>query len=194
MRTHTLITHIQTHIFLNCLCPQITQMERHMNVLVGYMLLWVLFASIMLGAGDQIFNRLHTDKWYLQLDGTWPELGQVGERVRAAIEWGAHVPGWPELYLYAVYIRYFWQGNHQIYGNTRCIYTVLANPAHVHAGADAVFCVVVCSIVVYVFCRVGQNHIYIYKVCTIFLAWKSPYIRSYTVHIYGSGQPCTCAC
>jgi hypothetical protein len=27
-----------------------------------------------------------------------------------------------------VYIRYFWQGNHQIYGHIRCIYTVLANP------------------------------------------------------------------
>jgi len=27
-----------------------------------------------------------------------------------------------------VYIRFFWQGNHQIYGHIRCIYTVLANP------------------------------------------------------------------
>ena len=26
------------------------------------------------------------------------------------------------------YIRYFWQGNHQIYGHARCITTVLANP------------------------------------------------------------------
>jgi hypothetical protein len=29
---------------------------------------------------------------------------------------------------YTVYIRYFWQENHQIYGHIRCIYTVLANP------------------------------------------------------------------
>ena len=29
-----------------------------------------------------------------------------------------------------VYLRYFWQGNHQIYGHIRCIYTVLANPTH----------------------------------------------------------------
>jgi len=29
-----------------------------------------------------------------------------------------------------VYIRYFWQGNHQIYGHIRCIYTVLANPIY----------------------------------------------------------------
>jgi hypothetical protein len=30
-------------------------------------------------------------------------------------------------HLYTVYIRYFWQGKHQIYGHIRCIYTVLAN-------------------------------------------------------------------
>jgi len=29
-----------------------------------------------------------------------------------------------------VYIRHFWQGNYQIYGHIRCIYTVLANPIH----------------------------------------------------------------
>ena len=30
-----------------------------------------------------------------------------------------------------MYIRYFWQGNHRIYGHIRCIYTVLANPTYV---------------------------------------------------------------
>ena len=41
--------------------------------------------------------------------------------------------------------------------------------------------------------RVGQNHIFIriYGVHTVFLAGKSPYIQSYTVQIYGSGQPYT---
>jgi len=34
-------------------------------------------------------------------------------------------------HIYTVYTRYFWQGNHQIYGHIRCIYTVLANPTHV---------------------------------------------------------------
>ena len=33
-------------------------------------------------------------------------------------------------HIYTVYIRYFWQGNHQLYGHTRCIYSVLANPTH----------------------------------------------------------------
>jgi len=38
---------------------------------------------------------------------------------------------------------------------------------------------------------VGQNHTFIgtHGVHTVFLAGKSPYIRSYTVQIYGSGQP-----
>jgi hypothetical protein len=41
--------------------------------------------------------------------------------------------------------------------------------------------------------RVGQHHIFIriYGVHTVFLAGKSPCIRSYTVCIYGSGQPYT---
>jgi len=42
--------------------------------------------------------------------------------------------------------------------------------------------------------RVGQNHTYIriYSVYVVMLAGKLPYIRSYTVYIYGSGQPCMC--
>jgi hypothetical protein len=32
------------------------------------------------------------------------------------------------IYIYTVYIRYFWLGNHQIYGVFIRIYTVLANP------------------------------------------------------------------
>ena len=38
---------------------------------------------------------------------------------------------------YTVYIRYFWQENHQIYSHIRCIYTVLANPRY-RACASAV--------------------------------------------------------
>jgi len=33
-------------------------------------------------------------------------------------------------HVYTVYIRYFWQGDHQVHGHIRCIYTVLANPKH----------------------------------------------------------------
>jgi hypothetical protein len=30
--------------------------------------------------------------------------------------------------MYAVYVRYFWQGNHPIYGHARSIYTDVASP------------------------------------------------------------------
>ena len=33
-------------------------------------------------------------------------------------------------YIYTVYIRFSWQGNHQIYSHIRCIITVLAKPMH----------------------------------------------------------------
>jgi hypothetical protein len=35
-------------------------------------------------------------------------------------------------YIYTVYIRHFWQRNHQIYGHIRCIYTILANPKYAY--------------------------------------------------------------
>jgi len=34
-------------------------------------------------------------------------------------------------YIWCIHIRYFWQGNCQIYSHIRCIYTVLANPNHI---------------------------------------------------------------
>jgi len=33
-------------------------------------------------------------------------------------------------HIYTLYIRYVWQGNHQIYGHIRCVNTILANPIH----------------------------------------------------------------
>ena len=33
--------------------------------------------------------------------------------------------------IYPAYVRYFWQGNHQLYGHVRCVYTVLTNPSHI---------------------------------------------------------------
>jgi hypothetical protein len=40
-------------------------------------------------------------------------------------------------------------------------------------------------------CRVGRNHTYIpiYNVNAVFSTGKFPYMRSYTMYIYGSGQP-----
>ena len=39
----------------------------------------------------------------------------------------------------------------------------------------------------------GWPEPYIYGVYTVYLAGKSPYIRSYTVYIYGSSQPYKCS-
>jgi hypothetical protein len=54
-----------------------------------------------------------------------------------------YIGGWPEPYIiynylygyiYAVYIRYYWQGNYQIDGQVRRISTVLANPRNLAWG------------------------------------------------------------
>ena len=41
-----------------------------------------------------------------------------------------------------MYIRYFWQGNYEIYSQIRCIYTVLANP--INMCIYRCICVCVC--------------------------------------------------
>jgi hypothetical protein len=48
---------------------------------------------------------------------------------------GCHTYRVGQNHIYTVYIWYFWQGFYQIYGHIRCIYTVLANPAHVPMAA-----------------------------------------------------------
>ena len=112
-----------------------------------------------------------------------------------------------------MYTRCFWQENHQIYGHIRCIYTVLANPTYdkgwpkpyiyryircIHGvfGREITKYMVIYGVYIRswptrLMIRVGQNHTFIgiYGVYTEFLAGKSPFIRSYTVCIYGPGQP-----
>jgi len=39
-------------------------------------------------------------------------------------------------HIYAVYVRYGWQENHQKYGHIRCTYTVLANPIYDRMFSD----------------------------------------------------------
>jgi len=41
-----------------------------------------------------------------------------------------------QVHTYMVHIRYFWQGNHHMYGHIWCNYTVLADPVCVHAFAS----------------------------------------------------------
>ena len=42
-------------------------------------------------------------------------------------------------HIYTVHTRFFWQGNHQIYGQIRCIYTILANPTDVASSVNQGF-------------------------------------------------------
>jgi hypothetical protein len=65
------------------------------------------------------------------------------------------------------------------------IYMVLANPVYTykHSGWDPLHAAEHIK-----YLGLART-IYIYDVYTIFLAGNSPYIRSYTVYIYGSGQP-----
>jgi hypothetical protein len=44
-------------------------------------------------------------------------------------------------YIYVIY-RFFWQGNHLVYGPIKCISTVLANPTqiHTHTPRTPIFC------------------------------------------------------
>ena len=46
-------------------------------------------------------------------------------------------------HMYTVYIRYFWQENHQMYGHIRCICTVLANPILCAKRLDAGRCPII---------------------------------------------------
>ena len=48
------------------------------------------------------------------------------EITKYTVIYGAYIRGSGQPYIYMVYIRYFWRGNHQVYGHIRCIYTVLA--------------------------------------------------------------------
>ena len=41
-----------------------------------------------------------------------------------------HITRVGQNHIYTVYIRYFWLGDHQIYGHIRCLHTVPANPTY----------------------------------------------------------------
>ena len=45
-----------------------------------------------------------------------------------------------------VYVRYFWQGNYQIYGHVRCVYTMLANPNHSYKSWTTLYTNTVCRL------------------------------------------------
>ena len=84
--------------------------------------------------------------------------------------------------IYGVYIRYFWQGNHQTYGHIRCIFTVLLAEKSPYVRSYTVY-------IYGIFGREITKHTVMYGVHTVLLAGKSPYVRSYPVQIHSSCQP-----
>jgi hypothetical protein len=70
-----------------------------------------------------------------------------------------------------IYIRYFWRGNHQIYGHIRCTYTVLANPMYIAKSrlARTVYtqCIHFFRYFLHRFCRIHrarQDRIHTYRI------------------------------
>ena len=70
------------------------------------------------GLSEPCMYRLCNSRWY----GGWPAEMTV---------YALHIYKVGQNHIYTVFLRYFWQENHQIYGHIRCIYTVLANPTHI---------------------------------------------------------------
>jgi len=81
-------------------------------------------------------------------------------------------------HIYTVCIGIFWQGNHQIYGHIRCIYTVLANPIYDRTHGHNPPLVIPYKKCTHI-CRVGQNRIctpYM-TVCMVISLLKIPYVH-----------------
>ena len=105
-----------------------------------------------------------------------------------------------------MYIRYLWQGNHQIYGHIRCIYTVLANPKHCLCATFKLFVTRVEPCVPCTYVISGREttrsytvniyiYIYIYdhgQPCTYVISGReiTKYMVIYGEYIYDHGQPC----
>ncbi len=82
-QTHT-HTHTHTPPTFSLTLPfyppsQVTQLERHMNVLVACLFAWVFSISCILAGGQQIWLGRHPGEWYLQYEEKWPDLGMVRE-------------------------------------------------------------------------------------------------------------------
>ena len=79
---------------------------------------------------SQLLSRTHTQV-IIQLSQT------NAHGTFAALSWcscSQHKCRDGQNHVYTVYKRYFWQGNHQINGHIRCIYTVVANPTQMQVS------------------------------------------------------------
>jgi len=146
--------------------------------------------------GQNHINSVHT----VFLAGKSPNVKSYTVYVYGS---GQPQPYYRTPYIWCIHIRYFWQVICQIYSHIRCIHTVLANPNHItvhHIYGVYTYGIfgreIAKYIVIYgVYIRFWPTPtilpytIYMVYTHTVFLAGKLPNIQSYTVYIYGSGQP-----
>jgi hypothetical protein len=118
--------------------------------LITRMCWWVQFSS---GSGRSLCARfvIHNSKSLLacspgtSMPMTTNEVETYSSKKIAYASWGKFLypqavcvgPNRPDYVCVGLartlYIRYFWQGNHPVYGHIRCIYTVMANPTYVRS-------------------------------------------------------------
>jgi hypothetical protein len=124
---------VHIHMYYTYTCTVYTHV---LYVHMFYAYTWSIHTHVLyIQANTEINPHTHTQLLILTNECTWLGLART---------------------IY-IYMRYFWQGNHQVYGHIRCIYGIF--------GREITKCTV------------------IYGVYTVFLAGKSPSVRSYTVHI-----------
>jgi len=137
-RTHT---HIHTHTHTHTHTHIRTQVWRLIVALVADHPLscpsWL--PSLRFCCGDRLLVRhsLHTP-WLLCKCATAvlsKAHSQIIARKAVLFRVGQN-------HIYTVHIRYFRQGNHQIYGHIQCIYTVLANPSLVVPRASLAYALI----------------------------------------------------
>ena len=74
---------------------------------------------------DKERHVIHAHAWVSSTPSTHPMFTGTADVSRTA-----YMSRVGQNHIFTVYIRYFWQGKHQIYGLIGCVYTVLANPMH----------------------------------------------------------------
>jgi hypothetical protein len=97
-------------------------------------------------------------------------------------------------HIYTVFIRYFWQGNHQIYGHIRCIYTVLANPIYIYTvyircfwqGNHQIYCKY--TVIYGAYIRLWPSYYACLRLywCTFFCTWIDAHLSRLILRTYNS--------
>jgi hypothetical protein len=99
--------------------------------------------------------------------------------------------------IYTVYIRHFWQGNHQMYGHIRCIHIPhfllsFVTVEKIWSLAWITALIITHNTTLCVMCRVGQNRIYTSYMTVYFVISlpKIPYIQRIYMVLANSSHVC----